>query len=78
MTPVYENGHGIVYLMPTSCKDKDGDYLMNFAIYTHTPPGLQGEYLYKVTRASQLTTDQLEWFEEHSLSLMPPRFKDIP
>ena len=75
-TPVYENGHGIVYLMPTSNSD-EGDYRMNYAFYTHTPPGLEGEYLHKVTRASQITPEQLEFLNDTVISKVPRRFQDI-
>ena len=50
---------------------------MNFGIYTHTPLGLEGDYLHKVTRGSQITPEQLDWFQREALDQMPQRFSDI-
>lgn len=76
-TSVYENGHSIFYLMPTVSLEKDGEYLLNYAIYTRTPPALEGKYLYKATRAGQITPEQLGFLDKTALSQMPARFKDM-
>jgi 2-polyprenyl-6-methoxyphenol hydroxylase-like FAD-dependent oxidoreductase len=72
-TPVFLNGHGIIYMMPSA--QNEVDHLINFAIYTHTPPKLQ-EFT-KVTRASDITLEQHAFFEETAMVNMPPRFQEM-
>jgi 2-polyprenyl-6-methoxyphenol hydroxylase-like FAD-dependent oxidoreductase len=72
-TPVFEGGHGILYMMPSV--EGEDENLINFAIYTHTPPNLQ--QLTKVTRASDITPEQHAFFEETALANMPPRFQEM-
>lgn len=71
-TTVYPSGHGIFFAMPST---EPNDSLINFAIYTHTPPGLQR--LLQVTLADQITPEQREWFQQVALNQMPPRFADM-
>ena len=75
-TTVYPGGHGIFYLMPSS-QDGDGhdEYLVNFGLYTATPP-LLTEFC-RVTRSKNITPEQRTFFEETALSNIPKRFQEI-
>ena len=75
-TPVFPGGHGIFYLMPSTQDGDDQDeYLVNFGLYTATPPSLT-EFS-RVTRSKHITPEQRTYFEKTALSNIPQRFQDI-